>query len=168
MKPQKRPFPTFILWLLLFAGILLWLLWRYALPDTNQEPPTITFSAGTEQMAWVMEKDQWNGTAYDHIGIFDSYERAGLLPSQAAANAVVTVRLGGNRPDEAVLETYRFVPGGASAYGQAEQTDVYSLYFSGKSATFTLPAEAGVCGFRLTCRWGGNECEYGIVVQLTP
>ncbi len=172
MEQRKQPFPYYLLIVLALLALLLVLVLRFASASLfSKEPASITVTAedGT-QLNWVVEKNHWNGSAYDRAHTFVCYDRAGLTPSQLPGGAAVTITLGGTIPDEVSLREYALAPNGNSAYGDIHLLGELNFYFNGKSGSFSLPQPGNVPvrGYLLTCSWGENTCEYGLVVQILP
>lgn len=172
MEQKKTSFPYYLLIVLALLILLLVMLLRFASVSLfSMEPASITVTAedGT-QLNWVVEKNHWNGSAYDREHTFVCYDRAGLMPSQLPGGTAVTITLGGTIPDEVSLREYALSSNETSAYGGIRLLEELNFYFNGKSGSFSLPqpGDAPVRGYLLTCSWGENTCEYGLVVQLLP
>lgn len=76
----------------------------------------------------------------------------------------------GSLPDRVVLTEFALDANERSMFGNTRQLSETDFYFIGKTGTFLLPegGDAPIRGYRLTCSWGENACEYAIVVQLVP
>ena len=170
MEAKRRPFPTFVLWLLVFMLSLLFLMVRCSGTLFVKKPPSITVTAEGQQLNWVVEKSTWNGVSYGQQDAFYRYGLEVSLPSQAAAGEAVSITMDGVLPDQASLREYALEPDGRSAYGAATLLREYSFYFDGKTGSFPQPepAEHPVRGYLLTCSWGENTCMYALVFQILP
>lgn len=168
MKTQRRPFPTFVIWLLVFLGALLFLLTQCSGLFSGKEPPSLTIKAEGVQLSWVMEKNHWNGIAYDRINTFASYGEKISFPSQAAAGERVSITLDTELPERATLLEYALRSNEDSIYGEAQLLSEYPFYFNNRTSSFFLPEpeEHPVRGYLLRCEWGEDVCEYAIVVQI--
>lgn len=172
MEQRKPPFPYYLLIVLALLALLLFLMLRYASGALFANGPaaiTVTAEEGAA-LNWVVEKNTWNGSSYDREPTFVCYDRAGLPPSQLPGGSTVTITLGGTIPDQVTLKEYALEPDGNSTYGGSRLLEELNFYFNGKSGSFTLPQPGGapIRGYLLTCSWGENTCEYGLVVQLLP
>lgn len=170
MKTQRRPFPTFVIWLLVFFGALLFLLVRCSGLFSAGEPPSPTIKAEGVQLSWVMEKRHWNGVAYEPADAFASYGKKISFPSQAAAGEQVSITITTELPERATLLEYALGSNESSLYGEAELLSEYPFYFTRRTSSFSLPepGEHPVRGYLLRCEWGEDVCEYAIVVQILP
>lgn len=169
---KKRPdFPTFVLWLLLPLVILLYLILHYASDNLfSKDPSEIILTAGTEPMSWIVEKNSWNGAAYDRPSTFVCYERAGLMPNIVTDGDEIKITMGGSIPDSVMLTEFSLSGNSESIYGESKLLREIVFYFGVKSGSFeiTPDEEHPVRGYLLTCTWGDNTCEYGFVVQSLP
>ena len=170
MEERKRPFPTFVLWLLVFTISLLFLMVRCSSDIFAKEPPTLSVAADGAPLNWVMVRNVWNGETSAPEDPFLLYGQKIETPSHAAAGETVTVTIGGDIPDKVVLEEYALAPNGQSVYGERQLLGEYPFYFNRKSGTFTLPepGEHPVRGYVLRCFWGENNCDYGMIVKIRP
>lgn len=169
MKTKRRPFPTFVLWLLVFLLALLTLLLRCLSILSPGGPPSITAEAEGKQMNWVVRRQAWDGAVYEEDPIFHTYGRDVVTPSQAAAGETVSISID-SLPDQVTLKEYALSADGESPYGSAVFLREYVFYFTGRTGAFTLPepGEESVRGYVLGCAWGEDRCEYGLVIQITP
>ena len=169
MQAKPRPFPTFVIWLLVLALSLLAILLRCLSSLSPSGPPEIAATAEGNQLGWVRRTEVWSGTAYEEAPLFPAYGRELGTPAQAAAGEEVSITVS-PVPDEVTLKEYALGADEGSPYGSAEFLQEYFFYFTGKSGTFTLPepGEHPVRGYVLSCAWGENRCEYGLVIQITP
>lgn len=172
MEQRKTPFPYYLLVVLALLVLLLFLVLQYASGSLfAKEPATIAAAAedGTV-LSWIVEKNTWNHLVYDRESTFVCYDRAGLPPAQLTAGQTVTVTIDGTIPDQVTLWAYALASNEDSVYGDSQPLEELNFYFDGKSGSFTLPAAGGdpILGYLLTCTWGENVCEYGLVVQLLP
>lgn len=170
MEERKRPFPTFVIWLLVFMASLLFLLVRCSGGVFTKAPPTLTAVAEGAQVNWVMGQNVWNGETREPEDLFLRYGLEIETPAQAAAGEAITITLNGDVPDRAVLEEYALFPDGQPSFGGRQLLSEYPFYFSRKTGTITLPepGEYPVRGYVLRCYWGENNCDYGMVVQILP
>lgn len=169
MKAKRRPFPTFVIWLLVFMLSLLALLLRSLASQTTSGPPDITVKVGEQQLGWVVRTEAWKGTEYQEDPVFRAYGRDIVMPSQAAAGETVSVSINA-APDEVTLKEYALSADEGSPFGSAEFLREHVFYFTGRSGTFLLPepGDSPVRGYVLSCAWGEDRCEYGFVIQITP
>ncbi len=168
MHEKKPEFPTFVLWLLLLFSVLLVVILRYASTSLfSKEPSEITITSNTEALSWIMEKNTWNKTSYEHDSTFICYEQAGLMPNIVTEGAEIKITMGGSIPDSVTLREYSLSSNERSIFGESELLRELVFYFGVKSGTFTIPTDTDhpVRGYLLTCTWGENTCEYGFVVQ---
>lgn len=170
MLERKRPFPTFVLWLLVFFVALLVLLLRGCGSLFTKEPPNITITAEDATVNYIMEKNTWNGAVYDHLDPFYCYGRDIVTPSQAAAGEAVSIRMAGDLPDQVTFTEYALEADDHSPYGSVQLLEEHDFYFSGVTGSFLLPepGEHPVRGYLLSCSWGENTCEYAFVLQILP
>lgn len=168
MEERKRPFPTFVIWLLVFVVSLLFVVVRCSSDVFEQEAPILSVSVEGVPLNWVMVRNAWNSEPAEQEDVFLRYAREIGTPSQAAAGEAAEVTISGDIPDQAVLTEYALAPNGQSVYGERQLLSEYPFYFSRKTGTITLPepGEYPVRGYLLSCYWGENHCEYGIVVQI--
>lgn len=171
MNERRRPFPTFVIWLLVLFVSLLVIILRLSSGLFAKEPPNITVTAEGQRMGWVVGKNTWNGVAYDRLDIFQIYSRDVMTPSQAAAGEEISIAIDGVLPDKATLAEYTLDADTRSAFGDSRLLSAEDFYFAkGRTGRFPLPSpgENPVRGYVLTCSWGENSCEYAFVVQILP
>ena len=168
MEVRKRHFPTFVLWLLVFAVSLLFLLVRCSSEVFIKGPPALSAAAEGVPVNWVMAPNVWNGQVREPEDLFLRYGREIGIPAQTAAGEAITIKLDGDVPDRAVLVEYALSPDRKSAFGGQQLLSEYPFYFDRRTGTITLPepGEHPVRGYMLRCYWGENNCDYGMVVQI--
>lgn len=169
---KKRPdFPTFAVVLLVFFGVVLFLIMNYASKNLfSTEPSEVTITSNGQAIGWVIEKNTWRGTEYDHDSIFVNYEAAGLMPNIVTEGDEIKITMGAGIPDTVTLHEYALTSNGRSIYGERELIQELIFYFGMKSGTFTIPSNSDhpVRGYLLTCTWGENTCEYAFIAQVLP
>jgi hypothetical protein len=144
------------------------------------KPPDITVTADGQDLNWIVAKNEWNGAMYDRedtfISLFKQYDAFVYFP----IGTEIEIEFKGKMPDTVTLTDYCLAKDGTQRF---YYTQVIELTFVGKKASFTLPEnmatlvssipsdyEAGsqIRGFRMTCAWADNECEYAFVVLTDP
>lgn len=142
-------------------------------------PPDIQVTCGSAILPYQMGLNQWDGAVYDREDNFHALVQAGTPFSYCKLGETVRISFPeGAVPDRVVLTDSLLKEDGSLKYEKTDQE--IPLEFSGGAAEFTLTAHFAVSlssstedtapgavarrGFRLTCSWGDNACEYAFVL----
>lgn len=147
---------------------------------STNKPPDITVTADKEEINWIVAKNEWDGAIYDRedtfISLFKQYDEFVYFP----VGTEIEIKFKGQMPDTVTLTDCCLSEDGAQRFYYTQSIE---LEVVGNKAGFTLPEnlatlvssipsdyEAGsqIRGFRMTCTWGRNECEYAFVLMTDP
>ncbi len=140
-----------------------------------KEPPEISITAGNVSLPWVVGLNKWDGAIYDREDTFKDFFNKNNEVIELELGTKITIDFKDHEPDEVVVEEYILKDNGEQFSEGSEPKDIEGITFKGDKMTFSLeessevPSEAVINGyimrgFRVTCTWGENECEYAIVV----
>ncbi len=167
---------------LLFVLLLLIMLTSTACDDiVHNEPPEISIKVGDKEVGYVVGLNQWDGAIYDREDTFLTIMKEGsdIEVPYAHLGEIIEIVFKGATPDKYELKDYILMENGLIKYTEKEGIERPIELTNGK-ATFELDMhwaaflsshskdyEQGRTfrGFRLTCSWGNNECEYGFVIR---
>ncbi|MGM9974573.1 MAG: hypothetical protein ACI33K_11100 [Clostridiaceae bacterium] len=142
-----------------------------------EEPPEISIIAGNVSLPWVVGLNKWDGAIYDREDTFKDFFNKNNEVIELELGTKITIDFKDHEPDEVVVEEYILKDNGEQFSEGSEPKDIEGITFKGDKMTFVLeessevPSEAVINGyimrgFRVTCTWGENECEYAIVVKV--
>ena len=149
-------------------------------PD-NSGPPGLKVTSGGIAISSVVGLNRWDGSLYDREDNFK------VIMKDIAVSDLPYIHLGksiniafsGKAPDSATLTDHILRPDGRQKFTDATVETIDITFRSGKGA-FTLEKNwatafssdssdylpgASIRGFRLVCRWGGNEYEYAFIIR---
>jgi hypothetical protein len=151
--------------------------------DTVSEEviPEITIQSGDTSIDYSVGLNYWNKAVYDRIDNFtiiieDGYES---LPYIELGNEVTISFNDNSVPDEYELYDYVLNKEGSPKYTNKEVREI-PLNIENGTGSFILDMHfaallssnsddyergASIRGFKLICRWGEDECEYGFIVR---
>lgn len=144
--------------------------------------PDISVRAGETELSWVMGLNKWDGAVIDRM---DNYEQfMNLYPElvKVELGTEITVEFLGGSPDSVTLRDEVLSADGRRKYDEkvtkASELAVrdgaisfslephFAVYLS--SSTEDYEPGAVIRGFKLSCSWGENECEYAFVLRTDP
>ena len=145
--------------------------------QTPKEPPEISIKAGEVSLPWVVGLNQWDGAIYDREDTFKDFFNKNNEIIELGIGTGITMDFKGYKPDEVRVEEYILKNNGEQLMEGSETKAVEGITFKGDKMIFVLeenskiPSEAVVNGyiirgFRITCTWGVNECEYAFVIKV--
>jgi|GEM_PF-1419447 len=144
-------------------------------------PPTMAITAAGTDINYVVGLNQWNSIMYDREGTFQT-----IMKNKSKAdlpyvklNQVFQIAFKGTAPDSVKLEDYILQTNGNARYSEREVQTIPIEFKNGKgsfvlaanpaaflsSASSDYETGASIRGFRLTCKWGENECEYAFIIR---
>ena len=146
---------------------------------SSNEPPKVSIISNNIDIPYVIGKNIWNGAIYDRednlqvIMKDNTEETLKYIPIGQGIEIVFE----GVNPDSVELVDQVIDNSGNEMFTNSSKIisinfengkcsfnldDHYATLLSSNSETF----EKGVLrGFRLTCKWGENECEYSFVIK---
>ncbi len=141
------------------------------------EPAIIEFTYSGGAIPYVMAKNRWNGSVYDREDTFKLFIGGGYGIIDTMAGGEIYIGFPSTVPDKVKLEYYLLGDSGRVDNPNAEPSKI-ELDFKLKKAYFVIPSESrdgdldmngslGLVGFRITCSWGVNECEYAFITNVT-
>lgn len=164
---------------ILLAGIGLGLLFLFGCGQPKV-PPGIEVTAGGSTIPWTVGIDRWNGAIVDRLDGLEVLIEQGHAFPYIALGETIHIRLtSGQAPDKATLRDGLLRQDGSPTYNE-QSTGNVPITFQGREASFVLEANPGawlssqsadyapgatVRGFRLTCSWGDNVCEYAFILR---
>jgi hypothetical protein len=148
---------------------------------TLTNPPEILITAGDKEIPYVAGLNQWNGAIYDREDTFQTILKkdSGIEVSYIQLGESIQIEFKGNPPDKLKLRDYILKEDGIPKYTGKEVNQI-PVKLVGEKINFKLEVhmaamlssnskdyEPGntIRGFKLTCSWGENECEYGFIIQ---
>lgn len=152
-----------------------------ACTNKSDEPPTIIVKSGSITLDTTVGKNKWNDAVYDRedtfIVLMKNKEILDL--PYINLNEDIGIKFPSGTPDSFTLKDYILNSKGERKYSEEMAIEI-PLQFSKKTAVFKLEEnkaaffssdtssyERGgiIRGFRLTCTWGANECEYAFILR---
>lgn len=144
-------------------------------------PPKISITTAGTEINYVVGLSQWNNAIYDREGTFQTIMQGKSktdLP-YIKLNQEFQIAFNGTAPDSVKLEDYILQPNGNARYSEREVQTIPielkngqgSFVLNANPAAFLSSASsdyepgASIRGFRLTCQWGKNECEYAFIIR---
>ncbi len=135
----------------------------------------LTYSGGA--IPYVVAKNRWNGSVYDREDPFKLFIDGGYGIADTMAGDEIYIYFPSMVPDKAKVTCYLLDDHGKVDALNSEPRGV-ELDFKLKKAYFVIPSESrdggldtnggsGLIGFRITCSWGANECEYAFITNVT-
>lgn len=180
MKIHKQYRLLLVFILVLTVGLIISCSIETESKDPN-EPPKILISSNNIDIPYIIGKNIWNGSIYDRIDNFQA------IMKDTTEEKLMYIPIG----QEIQIEFEDFIPESVeliddiidnsgnvmfinsgkaisinidNGKGSFNLDEHYATLFSSNSNTF----ENGVLrGFRLTCKWGENECEYSFVIKTS-
>lgn len=143
-------------------------------------PPKILITSEDKEIPYVVGLNQWNGSIYDREDTFQTIIKkdSGIKVPYIQLGKTIQMDFKGIKPDKLVLKDYILKENGIPKYTEKLINEVPVKLVDGK-VTFKLDVhmaamlssnskdyEPGntIRGFKLTCNWGNNECEYGFII----
>jgi hypothetical protein len=147
---------------------------------TLTNPPEI-FTAGDKEIPYVAGLNQWNSAIYDREDTFQTILKkdSGIEVPYIQLGETIQIEFKGNPPDKLQLRDYIQKEDGIPKYTGKEVNQI-PVKLVGEKINFKLEVhmaamlssnskdyEPGntIRGFKLTCSWGENECEYGFIIK---
>lgn len=156
------------------------LVWQRGSIDGNpEEPPELRVTVNSFEIMDVMGKNTWNNAKYDREDMFKVFASGNEELLYVPLGERIVMEFPGRTPDAVKLEDYVLDKDGNITYtdGKINVVDIQMLgnkvefdliknnavYLSSISSDY----EAGesIRGFRLTCSWGKDECEYAFMLR---
>ena len=147
------------------------------------EPPRITVTAERVEIFSVVGKNEWNGRVYDRPDNFEiQRERIFNRDMPYVKNgAKISISFGSHKPNSIELSEIILNENGTARWRTDEHAKTYDVSFLPFSGTGTFKVEPNfatslssfsgdyapgntIKGYKMTCRWGNNECEYAFVI----
>jgi len=152
------------------------------LATTPEEPPSITVRSGSTEIDWVVGKNIWNNSIYDRLDNFQWIMRDTVIDElpYIQNGETITIVFDSRIPDSVALTEHLLRGNGDEKYNISGMECEVTLDASDSRASFTietnwataLSSDSGdyapggtIKGYRLVCRWGDNECEYGFIIR---
>ena len=131
------------------------------------EPPEICITAAGQELYYTVGKNEWNGKKYDRIDVLVEIltSSLGSAVSYVPEGETVEIEFLGKAPDSYELTK-------EWAANQGESRVEVPINFQNKKGSFIHSEpdlaegdDITLIGYRLICRWGKNECEYGFMIS---
>lgn len=190
MSENKQSGRAFI-WVVasvVILGILIGLVLYVLSPDEDQpipavldQPPKILIMSNEEIIDWNLGLNQWNGAKYDRqdtlIALMEGKEVKDL--AYVKNGEPISIEFLGTPPETLSLSEAIVNEEGREVYTYREVRSVDLLARDTNYVFDLTPNPAGhlsshtstykkgglLRGYRLTCSWGDNSCEYGFVIR---
>ena len=144
-------------------------------------PPEILITLKDKNIPWVLGLNDWNGFVYNRKDIFQSImeKGSGIKVPYFKLGGTIAIEMKGTAPDKIVLKDYILKQDGVPKYTEREINVVpiklidgkgtfkFDMHIAAMLSSNSKDYEPGntIRGFRLTCNWGSNECEYGFIIK---
>ena len=126
------------------------------------EPPALTVQAGERTLPVTCAKSRWDGAVYDREDVFALLAAAhdlGDLPLLQEGDPV-SLTFATARPGEITVSGWILDAAGQRLTAFAPG----AVIWDGRTGSWQVPAspaEGGICGVLLDCRWGDTaQCQY--------
>ncbi len=145
------------------------LIWQRGSMDGNpQEPPDLRVTVNSSEIMEAMGKNTWNNAKYDREDTFKVFASENEELLYVPMGERIVMEFPGKAPDAVKLQDYVMDRDGnvRLADGEVNAVDIQLL---GNKVEFDLTKNyepgASIRGFRLTCSWGKDECEYAFMLR---
>lgn len=145
------------------------------------EPPEIIIMADDTQIGYVVGLNKWNRAVYDRENTFETImkEESKIEIPYIKSGTIIEIKVKGRVPDTVELRDSVLNESGVIKYTTREDITI-PFTFSNRKGAFMLEMNPAVFlssnsedylpgktirGFRLTCSWGDNQCEYGFIIR---
>ncbi len=150
-----------------------------AMPMDTQ-PPVFTVMAGGEALPSTVGLNRWNGAMVKRADTLEALAAEGGALPYVALGTEITFDFGGATPDSMEMTGYVLNRDGTQKYWlddpRSEVTPVFengagTFQFTGNFLTLLSSDSAdygqgqSMQGFKLTCNWGENQCEYAFMLR---
>lgn len=143
----------------------------------SENAPEIKVTAEDKNISWVLGLNKWDGSVYDRKDNFSVYFEKFTADDLVFLNRESVIQIEfDRRPDSFTLKDYVLRDNGELMFGNEMVQTVTEIDGEGNKISFTLGDniseflssaihEYFIRGFKLTCRWGEDECEYAFAVK---
>lgn len=159
MKKQKIT----MIGILVAAVILIGGMIYFFHPFAPKEPPKIRITFQGQELYYAVGKNEWNGNKYDRLDVLTQVAYSSVGRVYVPDGETVEIEFLGKAPTSYTLTKELFTD-------DPERTEV-PIDFHKKKGSFIHSTsdiknidDATCVGYRLTCQWGRNSCEYGFVI----
>ena len=148
---------------------------------SQKEIPKITIQSGDTSIDYSAGLNYWNKAVYDRLDNFTIIIEKGYesLPYIELGNEITISFNDHTIPDEYALYDYVLSVDGSPKYTNKEVREIpltiengtgsliLGVHFAAllSSHSDDYKSGASIRGFKLICRWGEDECEYGFIVR---
>ncbi len=150
-------------------------------PRTPNEPPNISITIDDQEVDYVIGKNIWNGAIYDRQDTFIVIleEGSNITPPYVELGKRAVIDFGNYPPDTLKIQDYILNENGHSKYTYREILEITPKIKKGKvsfdigqhwaaslsSNSADYEKGAVIRGFRITCSWNDNACEYAFIIK---
>ncbi|MDF1618635.1 hypothetical protein [Petrocella sp. FN5] len=148
----------------------------------GNKPPEIRISTESDHIDYSVGLNYWDNAVYDRIDNFDAIMDSEMASQiqYVALGEVIEITFEKNQvPDEVRLYDYVLDEKGRPKYSSKEilqreiaiEDGTGSFILEGHMATMLSSSSddylsgKSIRGFKLICRWGEDECEYGFIIK---
>lgn len=166
---KKRTIISIIIaFVLVLIGTMIYVL----KPASLKEPPEIRVTYAGKEITYSVGKNEWNGAMYDRLDVLQQVQAksSGSGLTLVPAGETIDIEFLGKVPLAYTL-TEEVIDASGEIVPQDSRTDIPIQFKNGKGSFVLSESDADSSeeekrGFRLTCKWGTNECEYGFVITV--
>lgn len=172
-----KNYRVFILYLLLIAFTFV----ACINSKVMNKPPELSVTTGDKKIGYVVGLNRWNDVSYNSENPFHTIMKkdSGIEVPYIKLGEAFQINFKGNAPDSFELKDYLLKENGDAKYTGKEVKKIPVSLTVGKG-TFKLEPNGAellssdsrdyepgktIRGFKLICRFGNNECEYGFIIR---
>ncbi len=141
------------------------------------EPANIELTYSDGAIRYIVAKNRWNGSIYDREDTFKLFIDGGYGIIDTMAGGEIYICFPSTVPDKVKIEYYLLGDNEMVSNPSSGPREI-EIHFKLKRAYFVIPSKSqsgdsdmsgglGMVGFRITCSWGVNECEYAFITNVT-
>ncbi|MDR3072694.1 MAG: hypothetical protein LBU41_04300 [Clostridiales Family XIII bacterium] len=172
-SPGKRAIATFFSVVLLFCFVLS--------ACVQDSPPEMVVKSGSMDIPTSVGLNKWNGGVVDREDNFKVLmkEKTRTDLPYIKVGEIISIELDGTAPDSVILTDSVLNENGGNKYGDVTTEDI-QITFKNRKAEFELKTNMAsllssnsedylpgnlIRGFKMTCKWAENECEYAFIIR---
>lgn len=178
MENYKKLLGVVILGIIIVVGLVVYRS-NVTKGSDPQETPKISITADGVELSHMVGKNIWNGSIYDRLDnlqfLMGELTEEGL--TYVPLGAEIQIQIEGAMPNSVELVDEVIDVSGNVIYSNTSKEIPIKLHkgigsfileehMATSLSSSTKTFEEGVIrGYRLTCKWSDNECEYGFIIK---
>lgn len=163
---------TIISIIIVFVLVLLGTMIYVLKPASLEEPPEIRVTYAGKEITYSVGKNHWNNAVYDRMDVLQYVltKSSGSGPVSVPEGETIEIEILGKMPLAYTL-TEEVIDASGEIAPWDSRKDIPIKFKNGKGSFVLSESDAASGeeeqrGFRLTCKWGKNDCEYGFVITV--